>query len=179
MSSSETWPSPVSRLHIGSFQVCYHRINFSDHGVLHLLVAERGVVCFRAQKRLGHDGHKEIINRLGALSGRPKESTLMQAALWPVYNDDPEVASLVPERLAKRYGFSDSTSKRQNHAIEWHTDMAFEENPPDFSSLRLSPAAETGGGMFATELFSICWRVDKALTQSIRYMLGVRIRTLR
>jgi alpha-ketoglutarate-dependent taurine dioxygenase len=100
---------------------------------------------FRAQKNLGHDGHKELINRMGKLSGRPKESTLMQAALWPVYKDDPEVASLVPERLAARYGFSDSSSKRQDHAQEWHSDMAFESNPPDFSSLRLGIAAETGG----------------------------------
>lgn len=80
------------------------------------------------------------------MSGRPTDNTLMTNALYPLYGDDPQVITLVPERVAERYGYKSSTAKRQNHAIEWHSDMSFEENPSDYSSLRLGEVPESGGG---------------------------------
>lgn len=110
-----------------------------------LPVSERGVAVFRHQK-LDNETHKEVVDRIAALSGRPKDNTLMTNALYPLYGDDPNVITLIPERVAERYGYKSSSTKRQNHAHEWHSDMSFEENPSDYSSLRLGEVPETGGG---------------------------------
>ena len=108
-------------------------------------VSERGVCVFRNQK-LDNDSHKELIDRIGALSGRPKENGLMKSALHPIYGEDPEVLTLIPEGVAERYGFQKTSHKRQNLAEEWHSDMSFEPNPADYSSLRLGDVPITGGG---------------------------------
>lgn len=103
---------------------------------------------FRNQKNLTTEKHRELIDRLGALGGRPKENGVMTHALHAVYGDHPEVASLTPERLMMRFGFGGDTSlKRQNHAIDWHRDMAFERCPAAYSSLRVEQLPLAGGGM--------------------------------
>lgn len=101
---------------------------------------------FRNQTRLDGEKHKQLIDRLGKLSGRPKDNGLLKHVLHPLYNDDPEMITLIPERVASRYGFKEVNYKRQNHAKEWHTDMAFEKDPPAFSSLRLADVPPAGGG---------------------------------
>jgi alpha-ketoglutarate-dependent taurine dioxygenase len=102
---------------------------------------------FRNQKRLDSSKHRELIDRISALTGRPKENGIMKHALHQIYGDDAEVASLTPERLMMRYGFGGETStKRQNHAAEWHRDMAFEPNPAALSSLRVEQLPLAGGG---------------------------------
>lgn len=113
---------------------------------LAITIAERGVVMLRNQTRLNGDKHKELIDRLGKLSGRPEKNGLLKHVLHPLYDDDPEMITLIPERVASRYGFNETNYKRQNHAKEWHTDMAFERDPPAFSSLRLADVPPAGGG---------------------------------
>ncbi|KAA8649349.1 TauD/TfdA dioxygenase family protein [Aspergillus tanneri] len=118
-----------------------------------VLVSERGVVMFRNQTRLDAEKHKELIDRLGALSGRPKANGLLKHVLHPFYDDDPEVITLIPERVASRYGFTESSYKRQNHSKEWHTDMAFEKDPPAYSSLKLADVPKTGGDTMWVSLY--------------------------
>ena len=112
------------------------------------LVAERGVVMFRNQTRLNSSKHRDFIDRVSFLTGRPKENGIMKHALHQLYGDDAEVASLTPERLMMRYGMGGTTGKRQNHSLEWHRDMAFEKDPAALSSLRLEQLPLAGGGMY-------------------------------
>ena len=37
--------------------------------------------------------------------------------------------------------------KRQSGRLEWQSDITFEQNPPDFSSLRMTNLPKNGGGM--------------------------------
>ncbi|GAM43164.1 taurine catabolism dioxygenase [Talaromyces pinophilus] len=120
---------------------------------LAITIAERGVVMFRKQTRLDGEKHKQLIDRLGKLSGRPKDNGLLKHVLHPLYNDDPEMITLIPERVASRYGFNEVNYKRQNHAKEWHTDMAFEKDPPAFSSLRLADVPPAGGDTMWVSLY--------------------------
>jgi alpha-ketoglutarate-dependent taurine dioxygenase len=107
-------------------------------------ISTRGVAVFRNQ-HLDNETHKQAVDAIAKGSGRPKDNTLMTNALYPLYGDDPQVITLIPERVAERYGYKSSQKKRQNHAHEWHSDMSFEENPSDYSSLRLGQVPPTGG----------------------------------
>ncbi|KZF20971.1 TfdA family taurine catabolism dioxygenase TauD [Xylona heveae TC161] len=114
---------------------------------LAILIAQRGVVFFRHQTNLNGELHKELLYRLGALSGRPEENGLYIHPLWNVLGEeDPELATLDPDRLKKMYGKDLKGNKKQTGIYEWHSDMSFELNPPDFSSLRLTELPPGGGG---------------------------------
>ncbi|EGX88635.1 TfdA family taurine dioxygenase, putative [Cordyceps militaris CM01] len=118
---------------------------------LAVTISERGVVIFRAQDNLTNDLQKELIERLGRLTGRPAESGLH---IHPVLNparelggDDPEIStisSVQRNKIYNRPGVDGLSSKRQTTA-EWHSDIAFEPFPADYSSLRLSQLPKTGG----------------------------------
>lgn len=102
-----------------------------------------------------NDLQKELIERLGRLTGRPAESGLH---IHPVLNparelggDDPEIStisSVQRNKIYNRPGVDGLSSKRQTTA-EWHSDIAFEPFPADYSSLRLSQLPKTGGGKCA------------------------------
>jgi alpha-ketoglutarate-dependent taurine dioxygenase len=111
----------------------------------YLTVAERGVVFFRAQDNLTNDLQKNLILRMGALTTRPANHGLH---VHPVTNDkrefgdpDPEISTISSEGRKKLYKGSDYTRM----AAVWHSDIAFEKAPADFSSLRLTQLPSTGG----------------------------------
>lgn len=59
----------------------------------HSLVAERGVVFFRSQTQLNSELQKDLIRRLGQLSGRSKENGLYRHPLSLVLGEtDPEIS---------------------------------------------------------------------------------------
>ena len=112
-----------------------------------LPVAERGVVFFRGQTELSDALHKELIFRLGQLTGRPKENGLYKHPLWKIVGDtDPHCSALDNGRLVAMYRDSVEGEKIQSIRIAWHHDISFEPNPMDFSSLRLTQLPEEGGG---------------------------------
>lgn len=112
-----------------------------------LPVAERGVVFFRKQENLTNERHKELINQLGALGGRPKDNGLYVHPLWQIREEaDPELQLLNPDGIIKLYGKTATGEKKQSGVTEWHTDISFEQNPPDYSSLRLTDLPPGGGG---------------------------------
>lgn len=117
-------------------------------------VSERGVVFFRAQKELTTELQKTLINRLGELAGRPKENTLH---IHPILNpdrgelggNDPEISTISSIQNKKIYADTEldaSTKKSSSNAV-WHSDIAFEPVPADYTSLRLTQLPKTGGGM--------------------------------
>ena len=110
-------------------------------------VAERGVVFFRGQTELSDALHKELIFRLGHLTGRPMENGLYKHPLWKIVGDkDPHCAALDNRRLVAMYRDSPDGQKVQSIRIAWHSDISFESNPMDFSSLRLTELPIEGGG---------------------------------
>lgn len=116
---------------------------------------------FRAQDDLTNELQKKLILRLGELAGRPKTSSLH---IHPLLNsapglggDDPEISTISSKDGVKYFrNASDKNShvsskqvnlKKQNNS-QWHSDIAFEPVPADFTSLRLIELPETGGGEF-------------------------------
>jgi alpha-ketoglutarate-dependent taurine dioxygenase len=113
-------------------------------------VSRRGVVFFRSQDNLTNDRQKELIDRLGKMTGNPTENTLH---VHPVLNSSSEFG--VGDRQ-----MSHISTASQNHMFEqqrklgqprrydaakWHSDIQFEPHPADYTSLRLTQVPTTGG----------------------------------
>lgn len=148
--------------------------------ILTSTVSQRGVVFFRKQDNLGDEGQKELMQRLGELSGKPSSSGLH---IHPIYavseqaravkgNDDEinVISSKFKEQSGKVYseakrskGIADDKrgnklqrsdgdekvavcGKKQSMKTEWHSDIAFENIPADYTMLRLTEVPRTGGG---------------------------------
>jgi alpha-ketoglutarate-dependent taurine dioxygenase len=109
------------------------------------------VVFFRQQDSITIGLQKELVQRLGELSGKPATSTLH---IHPMNNSDREngspdkETSLVSSRLQKgvyqnrflNYG------KNQTQKHQWHSDITWEPVPSDYAILRLTELPKTGGG---------------------------------
>lgn len=112
-------------------------------------VAERNVVFFRAQNDLTNELQKELVTRLGQLSGRPETSGLH---IHPLLNNERELGGSDPQISSisskQHNNFYDRKNKAQQAAsgAKWHSDISFEKVPADFSSLRLIKLPRTGGG---------------------------------
>lgn len=123
-----------------------------DHTNPPCLVSQRGVVFFRAQDGLTNDLQKKLILRLGELSGRPATSGLH---IHPILNSERELGGNDPEistissvqhtKFYKRNAAEELSPKKQSRA-QWHSDIAFEPVPADYTSLRLTELPSTGGG---------------------------------
>ncbi|KAJ6442391.1 taurine dioxygenase [Purpureocillium lavendulum] len=118
---------------------------------LAITISERGVVFFRAQDDLTNDIQKELILRLGKLTGRPETSGLH---IHPILNserelggNDPEISTISSVQHDKFYKTSraDELSPKKQKTAQWHSDIAFEPVPADYTSLRLVKLPETGG----------------------------------
>lgn len=116
------------------------------------------MVFFRAQDGLTNELQKTLILRLGALSGRPDTSSLH---IHPILNSERELGGSDPEistissvqhnafyKARLQGNDSDAAAKgRKQASAQWHSDIAFEPAPADYSSLRLVELPSTGGGM--------------------------------
>lgn len=91
------------------------------------------------------------------MTGRPKTSTLH---IHPLLNsardlggDDPEISTISSAQFKTLYSKPVNAEgislKKQNNA-QWHSDIAFEPVPADYTSLRLTQLPKTGGGTFPT-----------------------------
>ncbi|GKZ88525.1 hypothetical protein AnigIFM59636_008386 [Aspergillus niger] len=128
---------------------------------LAVLVAERGVVFFRAQHNLTNDLQKHLILEMGRLTTRPESHGLH---IHPVTNDarefgdpDPQISTINSEGRKKLYQGSDYTRM----AAVWHSDIAFEKAPADFSSLRLTQLPVTGGDTLWASGYEVYDRISK------------------
>ena len=75
------------------------------------------------------------------------ENGLYKHPLWKIVGDkDPHCAALDNRRLVAMYRDSPDGQKVQSIRIAWHSDISFEPNPMDFSSLRLTELPVEGGG---------------------------------
>jgi alpha-ketoglutarate-dependent taurine dioxygenase len=110
------------------------------------------VVFFRAQDGLTNDLQKKLILRLGELTGRPTTSGLH---IHPILNSerelggsDPEISTISSLQFNKFYAQQeqDGLSPKKQNSAQWHSDIAFEPVPADYTSLRLVELPQTGGG---------------------------------
>lgn len=116
------------------------------------IVSQRGVVFFRAQDNMTNDHQKDLIDRLGKLTGKPYGNSLH---LHPVLNatsksefsaGDPQMShiSSAGERAIFEHQRRLGQPKRYD-AAKWHSDIQFEPHPADYTSLRLTQVPSTGG----------------------------------
>lgn len=97
---------------------------------------------------------KELVDRLGKLSGKPSTSGLH---IHPISNaarehsgKDDEISVISSQQNKRLYShkFLGGGRWRQNGKREWHSDITFEPVPSDYALLRLTELPKTGGGMF-------------------------------
>lgn len=115
-------------------------------------VSQRGVVFFRAQDSLTDDLQKQLVQRLGELTGKPKTSGLH---IHPLHNynyhekeADPNLnlistdqSQKIPEDITNNY-----RNRKQSTLLGWHSDISYEAIPSDYVALRLTQLPRTGGG---------------------------------
>jgi len=155
---SENLPLPVN----------IYSVHFLSR-ILTFLVSQRGVVFFRSQDNLTADLQKELIQRIGLASGKPKTSGLH---IHPILNSeregyrvtDPEISTIDSELNKKIYKdagkLSIITQSRKQKSGQWHSDIAFEPVPADYSSLRLVNLPKTGGDTLWASGYEIYDRIS-------------------
>ncbi|PWY61937.1 alpha-ketoglutarate-dependent sulfonate dioxygenase [Aspergillus eucalypticola CBS 122712] len=102
-----------------------------------------------------------LILQMGHLTTRPPSHGLH---IHPVTNDsrefgdpDPQISTINSEGRKKLYKGSDYTRM----AAVWHSDIAFEKAPADFSSLRLTQLPVTGGDTLWASGYEVYDRISK------------------
>src|SRR4051794_40372274 len=108
--------------------ICSHA---SSTNLCMQLVSQRGVVFFRAQDNLTNDLQKQLIIRLGELTGRPSTSGLH---IHPILNSerelggsDPEISTISSQQRKNFYlkPKNDELSTKKQTRAQWHSDIAF------------------------------------------------------
>ncbi|KAJ0163598.1 hypothetical protein CTA2_2737, partial [Colletotrichum tanaceti] len=106
---------------------------------LAITISQRGVVFFRKQDNIDNDLQKELVQRLGELSGKPSTSKLH---IHPVNNsargntkdDEISVISSAQAKKLDMHRFLNYT-KKQTQKTQWHSDITFEPVPSDYALL--------------------------------------------
>jgi alpha-ketoglutarate-dependent taurine dioxygenase len=135
---------------------------------LAITISQRGVVFFRAQDGLTNELQKQLILRLGELAGRPATSGLH---IHPILNSerelggsDPEISTISSIQNKKFYSqkpASDTLSPKKQSSAQWHSDIAFEPVPADYTSLRLVELPSTGGDTLWASGYEIYDRISE------------------
>ncbi|KAK3290555.1 uncharacterized protein B0H64DRAFT_368645 [Chaetomium fimeti] len=134
---------------------------------LAITISQRGVVFFRAQDGLTNELQKQLILRLGELAGRPATSGLH---IHPILNserelggNDPEISTISSIQNKKFYSktVADALSPKKQSSAQWHSDIAFEPVPADYTSLRLVELPSTGGDTLWASGYEIYDRISE------------------
>lgn len=119
---------------------------------LAIIISRRGVVFFKSQD-ITPEEQKYLTNRLGQLTGKPSTSGLH---IHPVYNAERDSEdSIVDDKGTRNTDNELSVISSNLHralnvgprsgADEWHSDVAFEPVPADYTSLKVHTMPHTGG----------------------------------
>lgn len=143
---------------------------------LALTISQRNVVVFRKQDRLTNDRQKELIQRIGELSGKPSTSRLH---IHPLLNsednvgadraDDLEISTISTQMFKKVYSMkmNDGLCLKKQNADQWHSDIGFEPVPSDYSSLRLTQLPKCGGDTLYASGYEIYDRLSPPMQQML------------
>ncbi|KAM3074570.1 hypothetical protein ACMFMG_008000 [Clarireedia jacksonii] len=133
-------------------------------------VSQRGVVFFRKQDDITNDIQKELVQRLGELTGKPSTSKLH---IHPISNSgrehgdkDDEISVISSAQARKIYkgdfpSLSDQITNRQSGKEGWHSDITFEPIPSDYALLRLTQLPKTGGDTLWASGYEVYDRISK------------------
>ncbi|KAF1808241.1 taurine catabolism dioxygenase [Eremomyces bilateralis CBS 781.70] len=141
-------------------------------------ISQRGVVFFRAQDDLTNDIQKALVQRLGELTGKPKTSGLH---IHPLVNSsrefggsDLEIGTISSVKLKKLYGSAEGKEPpaKTLGAGLWHSDIAFEPVPADYSSLRLVELPKTGGDTLWASGYELYDRISEPYQKFLEGLTG-------
>ncbi|KAK2024757.1 taurine catabolism dioxygenase [Colletotrichum zoysiae] len=116
---------------------------------LAITISQRGVVFFRQQDGINDQNQKKLMRRLSQLAGTPTASGLHIHPIAAVseearaHKGDDEEIMIISSRFKEKMGKAQPT-KKQSMKTEWHSDIAFEPNPADYTMLRLTEVPPTG-----------------------------------
>ncbi|KAI8961008.1 TauD-domain-containing protein [Daldinia sp. FL1419] len=135
---------------------------------LAITISQRGVVFFRKQDNITNDLQKELVQRLGELSGKPATSKLH---IHPVINsgrehggNDDEISTISSQQAKQLYSRKDVwAEKKQTQKNQWHSDITFEPIPSDYALLRLTELPKTGGDTLWASGYELYDRISKPL----------------
>ncbi|KAI1462651.1 TauD-domain-containing protein [Annulohypoxylon moriforme] len=135
---------------------------------LAITVSQRGVVFFRKQDGINNDLQKELVQRLGELSGKPATSKLH---IHPVINSgredgdkDDEISTISSQQAKRLYHKNVVWSEtKQSQRNQWHSDITFEPVPSDYALLRLTQLPKTGGDTLWASGYELYDRISKPL----------------
>ncbi|KAL2194398.1 hypothetical protein P885DRAFT_80405 [Corynascus similis CBS 632.67] len=139
---------------------------------LAITISQRGVVFFRKQDNLTDELQKELVDRLGKLSGKPPTSGLH---IHPISNaarehggKDNEISVISSEQAKKLYadrfqGALGGGKHRQTGKNQWHSDITFEPVPSDYALLRLTQLPKTGGDTLWASGYELYDRISPTL----------------
>ncbi|KAK8019005.1 taurine dioxygenase family protein [Apiospora arundinis] len=123
---------------------------------LAITISQRGVVVFRAQHNLTDQLQKQLIQRLGELTGKPTESKLH---IHPVLNDTSEFGA--GDRQVSVISSAHRRKLAVDGAPKGDPTWRFEHVPPDYASLRLTQLPENGGDTLWASGYEIYERLSK------------------
>ncbi|KAI0125350.1 taurine dioxygenase family protein [Xylariales sp. AK1849] len=136
---------------------------------LAITISQRGVVFFRAQDNLTNDLQKQLVHRLGQLTGKPTDSSLH---IHPILNNtsefgvgDAQISTISSLQRKALFRHESKGEKRKYDASQWHSDIQFEPVPADYTSLRLTQLPKTGGDTLWASGYEIYDRFSKAYQQ--------------
>ncbi|KAK3074043.1 hypothetical protein LTR53_003822, partial [Teratosphaeriaceae sp. CCFEE 6253] len=128
-------------------------------------VSQRGVVFFRKQDGLTDELQKQLVHRLGQLSGKPSTSTLH---IHPVLNStsefgvgDNNISHISSVARKQMFSHTAQTDKRKYDSAMWHSDIQFEPCPADYTTLRLTTLPANGGDTLWASGYEIYDRFSK------------------
>lgn len=114
-----------------------------------------------------NDLQKELVQRLGELSGKPSTSKLH---IHPINNagrgdDKDDEISVISSEQAKRLYLHRflNYNKKQSQRSQWHSDITFEPIPSDYALLRLTQLPETGGDTLWASGYEVYDRISAPL----------------
>ncbi|EOA85745.1 uncharacterized protein SETTUDRAFT_112491, partial [Exserohilum turcica Et28A] len=132
-------------------------------------VSRRGVVFFRGQTEMTNDIQKHMIQRMGELAGKPKESTLH---IHPVLNpqramggDDLHISTMNSRQRKLVNGKSTPRDLGDERQVfeSWHSDIQSEQVPSDYTCLRLVELPEIGGDTLWASGYEIYDRLSEPM----------------
>ncbi|KAH9941398.1 hypothetical protein B0H21DRAFT_753037 [Amylocystis lapponica] len=111
---------------------------------LAIIVSQRNVVFFRDQDITMKNKNWYLGNKLGILSGRPKESGLhIHPTTQP--SELPLEIHTITNKKDKTKEYDSTLNISQFAASQWHSDITFEPVPSDFAILKIHTLPEVGG----------------------------------
>jgi len=138
---------------------------------LAITISRRGVVFFRKQDDVDDELQKELVQRLGQLSGKPASSGLH---IHPVSNSgrrlggkDDEISTISSEQAKELYKtvVERLRGHKQSAKEGWHSDITFEKVPSDYALLRLTKLPQTGGDTLWASGYEVYDRISKPYQQ--------------